>query len=589
MLKLPRADRWSILTFAGVFLLALAVRLLYVAEIAEHPLASYPIADARAYLEWARQLAAGDLWSRAQGVFYQAPLYPYFLAGVLGLAGESLNAIRLVQAVAGALGCALLVVAGRFFFDRPAALLAGILLALYAPVVFTEALIQKEALAVFVTSALLACLGWASLPAAAPAEGQTAAWRWLAVGLALGVLCLLRENALLLAPVLALWLVLSGNGRRLGPRLLPAAALAVGLAVALAPVSLRNLAIGGGLTLTTAQAGPNFFIGNHDGATGSYQPLRAGRSDPRFERRDAVEIAERALGRKLAPAEVSGYWFGRAFAFLRQQPLAWLALEARKAWMVTHRHELADAEDFYLFREGSALLTGLSVLGNLGVLLPLAAAGVALTWRRWRELAPLYLTAATLLLSVAVFFVFGRYRLPAVPALALLAAAGLREAWLRVRAPGTRRAAASLAPAALAAALVAVPVNLPPPAAWTAGAGMAYSNLGVALAGQGRLDEAIVQYEKAIALTPDLVEGHLNLGSTLLYQGRVEEALPHLERAAALQPQDAEIEQQLGVALDRRGDRAGAVAHLRRALELARRSGSLELAARTEALLRSLR
>ncbi len=582
--KLPRADRWSILTFAGVFLLALAVRLLYVAEIAEHPLASYPIADARAYLEWARQLAAGDLWSRAQGVFYQAPLYPYFLAAVLGVAGEGLNAIRLVQAVAGALACALLVVAGRFFFDRAAALLAGIVLALYAPVVFTEALIQKEALAVFVTSGLLACLGWASLPA-----GPVTAWRWLAVGLALGVLCLLRENALLLAPVLALWLVLSGNGRRLGPRLLPAAALAVGLAVALAPVSLRNLAIGGGLTLTTAQAGPNFFIGNHDGATGSYQPLRAGRSDPRFERRDATEIAERALGRELAPAEVSGYWFGRAFSFLREQPLAWLALAARKVWMVTHRHELADAEDFYLFRESSPLLAGLSIAGNFGVLLPLAVAGVVLTWKSRRQLAPLYLTAATLLLSVAVFFVFGRYRLPAVPALALLAAAGLREAWRRAGVHGARRAAASLAPAALAAALVTVPVNLPPPAAWTAGAGMVYSNLGVALAGQGRLDEAIVQYEKAIALTPDLVEGHLNLGSTLLFQGRVEEALPHLERAAALQPQDAEIEQQLGVALDRRGDRAGAVAHLRRALELARRSGSLELAARTEALLRSLR
>ena len=45
-------------------------------------------------------------------------------------------------------------------------------------------------------------------------------------------------------------------------------------ALVLAPVALRNRAAGGELVLTTSQAGANFYIGNHPGADGRYQPLR---------------------------------------------------------------------------------------------------------------------------------------------------------------------------------------------------------------------------------------------------------------------------------------------------------------------------
>ena len=70
----------------GVFALALAVRTLYVLEWHASPLFTTPIGDARAYLEWARRIAGGDWFGRE--VFYQAPLYPYFLALVLKATGS---------------------------------------------------------------------------------------------------------------------------------------------------------------------------------------------------------------------------------------------------------------------------------------------------------------------------------------------------------------------------------------------------------------------------------------------------------------------------------------------------------------------
>ena len=56
--------------------------------------------------------------------------------------------------------------------------------------------------------------------------------------------------------------------------------------------------VGGGFYVTTSQFGPNFYIGNNPGADGTYQSLRFGRGAPEYERQDATELAERALGRQ---------------------------------------------------------------------------------------------------------------------------------------------------------------------------------------------------------------------------------------------------------------------------------------------------
>ena len=59
------------------------------------------------------------------------------------------------------------------------------------------------------------------------------------------------------------------------------------------------------------------------------------------------------------------------------------------------------------------------------MLAPLAVLGVVLTCPRWRDLWLLYAMILSLAASVAVFYVFGRYRFPLVPLLALFAGAGV--------------------------------------------------------------------------------------------------------------------------------------------------------------------
>ena len=78
------------------------------------------------------------------------------------------------------------------------------------------------------------------------------------------------------------------------------------------PVVARNYSVDGGFYLTTSQFGSNFYIGNNPNADGTYASIRFGRGAPEFERLDAKEVAEEAVGRALSPSEVSSFWTGRA-------------------------------------------------------------------------------------------------------------------------------------------------------------------------------------------------------------------------------------------------------------------------------------
>ncbi|WP_158900643.1 tetratricopeptide repeat protein [Burkholderia sp. L27(2015)] len=69
----------------------------------------------------------------------------------------------------------------------------------------------------------------------------------------------------------------------------------------------------------------------------------------------------------------------------------------------------------------------------------------------------------------------------------------------------------------------------------------AYSNLASAYQKLGRYPEAIVRFERALALRPDFVEALSNLGNTLRDAGRREEALASYNRALALKPDRPDV------------------------------------------------
>lgn len=567
---------------------ALLIRGVHLLQLRQTPYFSMLLGDARAYDQWAERLAAGD-WIGSD-VFYQAPLYPYFLGAIHAVVGHDLVAVRAVQAFLGAGSAVLLGYAACRWFSRRTGLAAGLLLALYAPAIFFDSLLQKSVLDVLFVSGLLAIV------AVLTTGGHDRARWWLLLGVAAGALGLTRENALILAPLLAAWAFALAPHARLSPARSAALVLA-GAVLLLAPVAARNYAVSGAVYLTTSQLGPNLYIGNHAGADGSYVALRAGRGSPEYERVDATEIAERAAGRTLTPREVSSYWVGRAWAFITGNPVAWLRLVARKTALLLNASEALDTESQESYAEWSWPLRVLGPVTHVGVLLPLAAFGVWVSWPERRRLWAVYVIGLTFAATTVAFYVVARYRFPLVPVLVLFAAVTLVQgvdAW-RTRSASSR-AVAAIAAAALAA-VAQVPLLSPTRSRAITETNLgtafhddgrfeeaaahfrraiqlqpdyvpAFNNLGVTLRAQGRLDDAIAAYEQGLRLRADAADLHFNLANALLAENRADEAAAHFRQASAGAPDSAAVHNNLGTALAERGQLAAAAAEFERALAL---------------------
>ncbi len=76
-----------------------------------------------------------------------------------------------------------------------------------------------------------------------------------------------------------------------------------------------------------------------------------------------------------------------------------------------------------------------------------------------------------------------------------------------------------------------------------------HSDLGLALQGQGRLDEAIASLRNAVTIQPNFAEGFLNLANVLGAAGRAAEAVAACERAVELRPDMPEAHFNYGNAL----------------------------------------
>ena len=120
----------------------------HVWQIRAAPFFSVLMGDSRGYDEWARRIAGGD-WIGHE-VFYQAPLYPYLL-GVIYARRRPQPAARPHRAGGDRIG---VVRAARRSPARGCSrarvgIAAGLMLALYAPAIFFDGLLQKSVLDVF--------------------------------------------------------------------------------------------------------------------------------------------------------------------------------------------------------------------------------------------------------------------------------------------------------------------------------------------------------------------------------------------------------------------------------------------------------
>jgi tetratricopeptide (TPR) repeat protein len=195
---------------------------------------------------------------------------------------------------------------------------------------------------------------------------------------------------------------------------------------------------------------------------------------------------------------------------------------------------------------------------DFGWLWPLAALGV---WRAWRErrrdARVMAAFAAALLLPCLIFFVTGRYRMAALPEVALLAGLGGATLVESVRRRDMRRLGWAIA--AIVGIAVLARLGARPP---RGAAGWEHAQMADRLYAAGDLPAAVREQETAARLLPDRAEVQINLA--LFWhergaRGDLERALDLLRRTAQAAPREPAAHYNLGVLLEATGDTTAAI------------------------------
>jgi tetratricopeptide (TPR) repeat protein len=550
--EMPRSlPAWAAaLALAAVF----AVKLVVLFQLHDHPLLQPAEGlDSQTYVELARRVGAGDLGLGSEPYFV-APLYAYVLGLLLAVSGGSLLFAQCVQVVLGTVAVALIGATANRWQGPRAGWIAGVLAAATGVFTFHEVLILQAALDPFLTALALFLLARA-LPDAGP-------WRFLAAGAAFGLLALNRPNALAGAVLTAAVLAARRPMRRPWVR---AGAFAAGVAIAVSPATVRNAVVAGEAVLISSHGGLNFYIGNNPEADGTYRAVPGITPNIAGQARDATRVAEQEEGRTLSAGEVSSHFARKAWAWIRAEPGAAFRLFLRKLAYVFNDTELALNYSYRYYSEDEPTVLRFLVVGPW-LLVPLGLTGLCLGPQRgapgflaWASFVPAYA------LSVAAFFVSGRYRLPLLIPLCVGSAFALELLWTARRQQRRRLVAAGVSMVVLAAVAVwPFPLDegrtaeREQMALWLVDRGRiddartlierhdlggARSELarareieGVALAQRGRGAEAERVLEEAVRLDPTSASARLNLAVVHAQEGRLDQARQRVDEALRLRP-----------------------------------------------------
>lgn len=511
---------------------AFMLRVIFILETKATPAFSTLLGDALSYYTWAEEIANGNILG--DKIFYQAPLYPYFLAVLIKTVGSDIFWIRILQAALSAISCVILAISGENLFSKRIGVIAGFFLALYPPAIFFSYMIQKATLSIFFLTLMLLFSSLVII------QKQHIKW-WYLLGCSLGGLSLLRENTLIFIPVYLIWFFFHFNKESKINVFMRTFFFTAGIATFLIPVAARNFYVGGDFVLTTSQFGSNLYIGNSEKSDGFYKPLRPSRGNYKFESLDARELAEEASGRTLSPEEISEFWFKKTLDYIKSNPVKWIRLLFKKLWLTVNRIEIMDSESQYAFENWSFVLKILKYF-HFGVVFPIAMLGIIISFFEKERIWLLYFLLTSLTLSIALFFIFARYRLPLIPILFLFSAIAVYHLWQLIRQKKYKHLIAPLA----IMVLFAIPCNI----GHTSTSQMVSHtlfNIGKYIKYHGNIQDAVSYFQDAINYYGDYADAHYELGRISKDQGGLDTAFFHFRKTIDIAPDFADAQNEMGL------------------------------------------
>jgi tetratricopeptide (TPR) repeat protein len=612
----------ELLISSGIVVLALFVRFFYLYESSANPSFTMPIIDSQNYDNLARLVVTGKGMNHI--FFWQPFFYPIFLSVVYLVSNSSIICAKVVQLLLGGATCLLTYHLGRSVFDRRTGVIAGVMTALYGPLVFFELELLASGWAAFWSVVLILLF--------IKTSSTKNMWLCMVLGTCGALSIITRPTFIPFFTVAVVWLVIvfcraGHRWRSIGLRL---GVILTGFLLIAIPVAGQNFRITGHFGILPGSGSINIHVGNNPNYTKTIT------ARPGFGWEELVELPTRN-GFTGNQWEQGKFFEQKVRDYIFSEPLGFVRGLAHKTIQFLNSREIPRNVDVYLFGKWSRLLGLLTwKVGGFGfpfgLLLPLTLLGAAGCWRRIP--VPLLLFVILYPLSIVLVFVASRYRVAIIPVMSVIAAAGVLNLIRIVRGLHWRRLVIicvfgvgivllstlpgpfpeeqynfeaefylSLATAendkgknkeAIEHSLEALRLK-PDLAGVHTTLGHAFkalgklddalshhrqalknnpsnfkmhNNLASLLVLMDKLDEAINHYRQALQIEPDHDRLHYNLGVAFQLQGKLDEAIDHYTRAIRLDPTSALSHQKLASALTESGRNAEAITHFRQALEI---------------------
>ncbi|MBF0254627.1 MAG: glycosyltransferase family 39 protein [Candidatus Omnitrophica bacterium] len=492
----------------AIWAAAISARLTYLLLLKDTPFFGplTPHLDDGAFWVLANKIAAGDWWCRVPEAAYRVPAYPYFLALIIRAAGPNLWAVHLTQILIGSLTPVMVYfLSGEIFGSGRARLISGFLAALYTPLVVYDSALLGESLAIFLSAAGLLCL-----TRAAKRAGR--AWRgYFWGGLLLGAAALFRPNIMIPAALLA---VAAGSvsaiqNRSVFKTLLVTGVFIAGVTLALTPNTIRNARLHDDFLPLGALGGVNLYFGNHPGADGKFTAVRGIGTTFSEIIRNSQRIAEAEYEHGLKPSQASAFWVRKTLDMIRRDPSMFVSKLGIKAGLLVNRAEIPDIVDLDFLKIFVPMMRWSPV--GYGVVAVLGLCGFVFLVRSGSSVPRIYLDVFFVgyAVSVLIFFVTGRVRLPVVLPMMLYAGWLVESVRLALTERRTRLLVGQFAAAVIIGAAVFWPTGESDHA-------MGYNSLGVAMSYRGITHLAEKYFREAIRMRPDYPTPYKNL--SILYR-----------------------------------------------------------------------
>ncbi|MBN2572650.1 MAG: glycosyltransferase family 39 protein [Ignavibacteriales bacterium] len=514
-----------LLTLGIILFVGLVLRLIYVLEINNTPFANNLFSDAKIYNEWAKSIVSTNDWV-GKDVFFMAPIYPYFLAIIYKVFGQSILFIQLLQVIISTFSILLIYICAKKLFLEKVALISAAISSVYSVFVFYSGAILSETLQLFFFCLFIYYI--------IKSSESNKLKHWFIAGIFAGISILFRGNFLFISFLIVLYIIFSENVKgflnKIKSTYKRILIFTAGILLIIFPVTLRNYLVGDEFVLLTSNGGINFYLGNNPNSQGVFI------TPQEFDFHNDLagqKYAQKILGRNLTASETSSFWFNKGIEFITNNPGNAATLYLKKIFLFFGPNENPQSfvmnKDFFADNY-STILRFLIVDFNL--ISFLALFGLFLSWSRRKELKYFYLIFFGYALSTIIFFVNGRFRLALIPLFIIFSSFAIYEISNLIKNKSYKKFITPISLTSVFALIYYLFIPLPKFTDYDA-----YLQLGNIAYNEGKIDEAILNYEKSLSLQENYLT-YVNLGNSYGVLNDFKNADYYYRKAIKLNPEN---------------------------------------------------